>query len=109
MRSACIRDLYYCDVRSGCPDQCQDSLADSAGFRCMLHPDSDVPDEEGKEVSKQGMIARQIIYLSMPIVLSWDLAEAFGWFYFSKAKMVRADGGFDYWSLCYGESDRICK
>lgn len=33
------------------------------------------PDEEGKEVSKQGMIARQIIYLSMLIVLSWDLAE----------------------------------
>ena len=26
-----------------CPDQCQDSLADSAGFRCMLHPDFDVP------------------------------------------------------------------
>ena len=31
------------------------------------------PDEEGKEVSKQGMIARQIIYFI--IVLSWDLAE----------------------------------
>ena len=33
------------------------------------------PDEEGKELSKQGMIARQIIYLSISTVLSWGLAE----------------------------------
>lgn len=26
-----------------------------------------------------------------------------------KWAFVCADGGFDYWSLCYGESDRICK
>ena len=40
------------------------------------------PDEEGKELSKQGMIARQINCAVL------GLGRAFGWFYFNKAKMV---------------------
>ena len=46
------------------------------------------PDEEGKEVSKQGMIARQIIYFIYANCAVLGLGRAFGWFYFSKAKMV---------------------
>ena len=47
-----------------------------------------VIDEEGKEVSKQGMIARQIIYFIYANCAVLGLGRAFGWFYFSKAKMV---------------------
>ena len=46
------------------------------------------PDEEGKEVSKQGMIARQIIYFIYANCAVLGLGRASGWFYFSKAKMV---------------------
>ena len=38
------------------------------------------PDEEGKELSKQGMI-----YINCAVL---GLGRAFGWFYFNKAKMV---------------------
>ena len=46
------------------------------------------PDEEGKELSKQGMIARQIIYFVYINCAVLGLGRAFGWFYFNKAKMV---------------------
>lgn len=55
----------------------------------MLHPDFDAyPDEEGKGITKQGMIARQIIYFVYINCAVLGLGRAFGWFYFNKAKMV---------------------